>query len=65
VRRKIRWLAEKGWVVVGERGQLALVPGMSKHFEEFDIETIVRFHDASRDFMQQVKRRSRLRHASA
>jgi hypothetical protein len=56
---------KKGWVVVGERGQLALVPGMSKHFEEFDIETITRFHDASRYFTQQVKRRSRERPASA
>ena len=63
VRRKVRWLARKGWVAVGAGGALSLVPGMSKDFEEFDIETIVRFHHAAHGFMQQVQRRSRARRA--
>ena len=35
-------------------GALTLVPGMSKDFEEFDLETIARFHHAARGFMRQV-----------
>ncbi|MCK7502126.1 MAG: hypothetical protein MZW92_78560 [Comamonadaceae bacterium] len=38
VRRKVQWLEKKGWITVGPRGQLALVPGMSSSFEEFDLE---------------------------
>ena len=64
VRRKVRWLVEKGWVTVGPRGQLGLVPGMSKDFEEFDRETIQRFHDAARDFIRHVRSRSAARPTS-
>jgi len=58
VRRKVRWLVSKGWVAVGTRGQLTLVPGMSSSFEEFDLETIARFHAASRDFLRRIEHRS-------
>jgi hypothetical protein len=57
VRRKVRWLVERGWVTVGKRGELALVSGMSKHFEAFDLGTIDRFHAAATDFQRQVNRR--------
>jgi len=58
VRRKFRWLVKKGWVAVGTRGQLTLVPGMSISFEGFDLETIARFHAASRDFLRHVDQRT-------
>lgn len=58
VRRKVRWLVKKGWVAVGTRGELSLVPGMSSSFEEFDLETIERFHAASRDFLRQIDQRA-------
>lgn len=58
VRRKVRWLVSKGWVAVGTRGQLTLVPGMSSSFEAFDLETIARFHAASRDFLRHIDRRT-------
>ena len=58
VRRKVRWLAKKGWVAVGSRGQLTLVPGMSSSFEEFDLETIARFHAASQDFLRHIDHRT-------
>lgn len=47
VRRKVRWLVGKGWLKVGERGQLSVVRDMSKDFEEFDLETIDRLHDCA------------------
>jgi len=42
VRRKVRWLVEKGWLSIGERGQLCVVDGMSRDFQDFDIETTER-----------------------
>lgn len=42
VRRKVRWLVAKGWLSIGERGQLCVVNGMSKDFQDFDIETTER-----------------------
>ena len=58
VRRKVRWLVRKGWVAVGTRGQLTLVPGMSSSFEAFDLETIARFHAASRDILRRIDQRT-------
>jgi predicted transcriptional regulator len=42
VRRKVRWLEQKGWLSIGERGQLSVVNGISKDFQDFDIETTER-----------------------
>ena len=42
VRRKVRWLVAKGWLSIGERGQLCVVNGMSRDFQDFDIETTER-----------------------
>jgi hypothetical protein len=42
VRRKVRWLAQKGWLSIGERGRLSVVNGISRDFKDFDIETIER-----------------------
>ncbi len=42
VRRKVRWLVEKGWLSIGVRGQLCIVNGISRDFQDFDIETTER-----------------------
>ena len=42
VRRKVRWLEQKGWLSIGERGRLSVVNGISKDFQDFDIETTER-----------------------
>jgi len=42
VRRKVRWLEQKGWLRIGERGRLSVVNGISKDFQDFDIETTER-----------------------
>jgi hypothetical protein len=39
VRRKVRWLTRKGWLTVGERGQLAVGKDVRKQFEAFDRQT--------------------------
>jgi hypothetical protein len=43
VRRKVKWLAAKGWITVGERGELTITAGISETFAEFDRETIEGF----------------------
>lgn len=48
VRRKVKLLQGKGWLTVGERGQLAVAPGIAAHFADFDRETIQRFEQAAR-----------------
>jgi len=48
VRRKVRWLVNKGWLTVGERGQLAVARNVRKQFEGFDRETHRRFEDCVR-----------------
>jgi hypothetical protein len=48
VRRKARWLAQKGWLSIGERGRLSVVNGISKDFKDFDIETTERLLECMR-----------------
>ena len=47
VRRKVRWLQQRGWLEIGPRGRLSVVPRMSDDFAEFDLETIERLHACS------------------
>ena len=48
VRRKVHWLVARGWLTVGERGQLLVAPGTRKEFAEFDRQTRERFDDCRR-----------------
>ena len=56
VRRKVKWLSEKGWITVGERGELTIAPGIGKRFADFDAETISRFLQTARQSMEVVGR---------
>lgn len=48
VRRKVRMLEEKGWLKVGERGELLVAPRIGKRFEAFDQKTNVEFERYAR-----------------
>jgi hypothetical protein len=48
VRRKVKWLERKGWLTVGERGELTIAVGISQEFAKFDGETVERFLDVAR-----------------
>lgn len=48
VRRKVKRLVARGWIVAGPRGALQVTPQLHRHFEAFDRETIVRFGEAAR-----------------
>lgn len=43
VRRKIRWLVDRGFVEQRARDKLYITRNASKHFAEFDLETMERF----------------------
>jgi predicted transcriptional regulator len=48
VRRKVRWLEQKGWITVGERGQLEMSRTVADHFAAFDAAMIDRFETCAR-----------------
>lgn len=48
VRRKVRWLEQKGWITVGERGQLEISRTVGGHFATFDAAMIDRFEACAR-----------------
>lgn len=52
VRRKIRWLIEKGWVRQIGRDKLVLAPHVGRHFADFDRETLARFHRTASDILR-------------
>jgi hypothetical protein len=52
VRRKIKALQARGWVTVGPRGQLSVVRGIGRVFEQFDSETIRRFEASARTMLK-------------
>ena len=56
VRRKVKWLEEKGWITVGERGELVIRPDIGKEFAKFDAETIDRFLATARDGLAVLER---------
>lgn len=57
VRRKIRWLVEKGWVQQVARDKLFVTGEASRHFKEFDVETVDRFHAASMQLVMTLQKR--------
>lgn len=48
VRRKVKWLAQQGWINVGERGQLQMSRTLADKFAEFDATMIERFEACAR-----------------
>jgi hypothetical protein len=44
VRRKIRWLVQRGWVEQVGRDKLFITRAVAKDFADFDIETLDRMH---------------------
>lgn len=48
VRRKVRWLEQKGWIVVGERRQLEISRNVGPDFAGFDATMIDRFAACAR-----------------
>jgi hypothetical protein len=58
VRRKIRWLVEKGWVAQVERDKLYVTTAVAAHFAEFDVDMIERFHDTTQKIVATMERRA-------
>lgn len=56
VRRKVRWLEQKGWLTVGARGELSIPSGIGKQFAQFDAETIDRFFETAGEGLQVLHR---------
>jgi hypothetical protein len=48
VRRKVRMLEEKGWLKLGERGELLVAPRIGKRFAAFDQKTNAEFERYAR-----------------
>ena len=59
VRRKIRELIARGWLRREGPDELFVTREPSRHFAEFDLETLDHFYDAARRIMPLVERRSR------
>jgi hypothetical protein len=51
VRRKVRWLEQKGWIHVGERRQLEMSRSVAAHFSGFDAAMIDRFELCAREVL--------------
>lgn len=45
VRRKVRWLEDRGWMTVGVRGELSVARHVARQFADFDRETARRLDD--------------------
>jgi len=56
VRRKVKWLAAKGWITVGSRGELTIAAGIGQTFAEFDAETVSRFLETAQRSLDVVAR---------
>jgi len=54
VRRKVKWLERKGWITVGDRGQLDVSRGVSRQFSEFDRVTTDRFEESARQVLRVI-----------
>jgi hypothetical protein len=59
VRRKIRWLIEKGWVQQIGRDKLLVTGNAGREFADFDLETFERFHEAALRIFALVDKRAR------
>lgn len=64
VRRKIKWLAGKGWVVQHGRDKLFVTEDAYRHFVDFDIETVDRFYAAALRVLIALQQRNGLDGAS-
>jgi DNA-binding GntR family transcriptional regulator len=58
VRRKIRWLIEQGWVQQVGRDKLFITSAAARHFKEFDVETVERFHAAAVQVLMTLQKRT-------
>ena len=56
VRRKAKWLEQKGWITLGERGELSIAVGISTEFTKFDAETVERFLEMARRCLEVADR---------
>lgn len=59
VRRKVRDLVERGWVKRLAPDQLVITQAPARHFVDFDLETVERFHAAAGQVMRLVDKRGR------
>jgi hypothetical protein len=59
VRRKIRWLVQKGWVQQVGRDKLFVTVEACRHFVNFDIDTMDRFHTAAIQVLCTLQERAR------
>ena len=57
VRRKVRMLEKKGWLKVGERGELLIAPRIGKQFASFDRETSRQFEKYARQVLKLIDER--------
>lgn len=54
VRRKVRTLEAKGWLRVGDRGELVIAPRISKQFTSFDRESSRQFEKYARQVLKLI-----------
>ncbi len=54
VRRKVRMLESKGWLKVGERGELLVAPRIGKRFAGFDRQTNAEFERYARQVLKVI-----------
>lgn len=54
VRRKVRMLEAKGWLKVGQRGELLVAPRISRRFATFDRQTNVEFERYARKVLKLI-----------
>ena len=54
VRRKVRMLEAKGWLRVGERGELLVAPRIGKRFAAFDQQTNAEFERYARKVLKVI-----------
>ena len=59
VRRKIRALIKRGWLKQIGPDKLVVTGLATKHFTEFDTETLERFHTTAEEVLALVKNRGR------
>jgi hypothetical protein len=57
VRRKIRWLIDRGWVQQVGRDKLFVTRATATHFADFDVETVDRFHAAAMQMVMTLQKR--------
>jgi hypothetical protein len=57
VRRKIRWLIERGWIEQAGRDKLFLSRAVAQHFAAFDVETVENFASAWSRLATMMERR--------